>query len=113
MHLDTFQRSLIVKRQLPNLARRQLFRADRAFANEIIAYTKVMPQFHEFAASVDLPIPFVNCLFAGADDDGDLIVLDDLKPYGYRMANRLKGFDYSHCKIALQVKPLRTTFFTK
>lgn len=80
-----------------------MFRADRAFANEIIAYTKVMPQFHQFADSIELPIPFVNCLFAGNDDDGDLIVLDDLKPFGYRMANRLKGLDYTHCKIALQV----------
>lgn len=101
--IDTYQRSLIVKRQLPNLARRQLFRADRAFANEIIAYTKVMPQFHRFADSIDLPIPFVNCLFAGNDDAGDLIVVDDLKPFGFRMANRLKGLDYTHCKIALQV----------
>lgn len=92
-----------MKRQLQNLARRKLFRADRAFANEIAAYTKVMPQFHQFADSIDLPIPFVNCLFAGTDDAGDLIVLDDLKTFGYRMANRLKGLDYMHCKLVLQV----------
>lgn len=104
MPTDTYQRSLIVKRQLANLARRKLFRADRAFANEIIAYTKVMPQFHQFADSIELPIPFANCLFAGNDDAGDLIVLEDLKPFGYRMANRLKGLDYTHCKIALKVQ---------
>lgn len=103
VYTDIYQRSLIVKRQLQNLATRKLFRADRAFANEIIAYTKIMPQFHQFADSIELPIPFVDCLFAGADDVGDLIVLDDLKPFGYRMANRLKGLDYMHCKIALQV----------
>lgn len=104
LDIDTYQRSLIVKRQLPNLARRELFRADRAFANEITSYTKVMPEFHRFSDSIGLSIPFVNCLFAGNDEDGeDLIVLDDLKPYGFRMANRLKGLDYTHCKIALQV----------
>lgn len=102
--LDIYQRSLIVKRQLPNLARRKLFRADRAFANEIVAYTKVMPQFHQFADSIGLQIPFVNCLFAGSDEkDDDLIVVEDLKPFGYRMANRLKGLDYAQCKIVLQV----------
>lgn len=62
-----------------------------------------MPQFHQFADSIDLSIPFVNCLFAGSDDFGDLIVLDDLKPFGYRMANRLKSLDYTHCKLVLQV----------
>lgn len=100
---DIYQRSLIVKRQLQNLVRRKLFRADRAFANEIVAYTKVMPQFHHFADSINLPIPFVNCLFAGTDDAGDIIVLEDLKPFGYRMANRLKGLDYTQCKIVMQV----------
>lgn len=102
--LDIYQRSLIIKRQLQNLARRKLFRADRAFANEIVAYTKVMPQFHQFADSIGLPIPFVNCLFAGTDEnDDDLIVLEDIKPLGYRMGNRLKGLDYNQCKLVLQV----------
>lgn len=112
VYTDIYQRSLIVKRQLQNLATRKLFRADRAFANEIIAYTKIMPQFHQFADSIELPIPFVDCLFAGADDVGDLIVLRDLKPFGYRMANRLKGLDYMHCKIALQVITNLLFFFT-
>lgn len=62
-----------------------------------------MPQFLEFASSIELSIPFTNCLFAGEDDSGDLIVLEDLKPYGYRMANRLKGLDYIHSKIVMQV----------
>lgn len=62
-----------------------------------------MPQLYQFADSIELPIPFANCLFAGNDDAGDLIVMEDLKPYGYRMANRLKGLDYTHCKIALKV----------
>ncbi|XP_055309945.1 uncharacterized protein LOC129573470 isoform X2 [Sitodiplosis mosellana] len=100
---NIYQRSLIVKRQLQNLKRRILFRADFAFANEIVAYTKVMPQFHQFADSVGLPLPFVNCLFAGTDEnDDDLIVLEDLKPFGYRMGNRLKGLDYIQCKLVLQ-----------
>lgn len=114
LDVDTYQRSLIVKRQLPNMARRELFRADRAFANEITSYTKVMPDFHRFADSIALSIPFVNCLFAGNDEAGeDLIVLDDLKPYGFRMANRLKGLDYTHCKIALQVSEIFHSIFSE
>ena len=102
---DKYQRSLIIKRQLQNLVRRKLFRADQAFANEITAYTKVMPQFWQFAETIGLSIPFVNCLFAGVDEnDDDLIVLEDLRPFGYRMANRLKGLDYMQCKLDLQVR---------
>lgn len=93
-----------MKRQIENLARRKLFRCDQAFANEIVAYTKVTPKFHQIADNIGLPIPFVDCLFAGADDLGEMIVLDDLKLFGYRMANRLKGLDYKHCKIVLQVR---------
>lgn len=86
------------------MARRKLFRADKAFANEIIAYTKVMPQFYRFAENIHRHIPFVDCLFAGTDENNDdLIILEDLKPFGYRMANRLKGLDYKQCKIVLQV----------
>lgn len=94
---------MIVKRQIPNLARRRLFRCDQAFANEINAYTEITPQFHKIARNIDLPIPFVDCLFAGADELGEIVVLEDLRTQGFRMANRLKGLDYMHCKIVLQV----------
>lgn len=100
---DTYQRSLIVKRQIPNLARRKLYRCDQAFANEINAYTEITPQFYKIAKTIDLAIPFVDCLFAGLDELGEIVVLEDLRSMGYRMANRLKGLDYMHCKIVVQV----------
>lgn len=98
-----YERHLIVKRQIQNLERRQLFRCDQAFANEIDAYCNVVPKLYEFAQMVEQPLPFVDCLYAGSDNVGDIIVLEDLKPLGYQMANRLKGLDYHHCKIVLQV----------
>lgn len=98
-----YERHLIVKRQIQNLERRKLFRCDQAFANEIDAYRNVVPKLYEFAQLVQQPLPFVDCLYAGSDNVGEIIVLEDLKPLGYQMANRLKGLDYHHCKIVLQV----------
>lgn len=43
------------------------------------------------------------CLYAGADASGDIIALEDLAPSGHQMADRLKGLDYGHCKIVMQV----------
>lgn len=84
------------------MARRQLFRCDVAFLNEMSAYAHVVPCMREFVTNSSyLPLP--QCLFAGADAYGDLIALEDLVPSGHRMANRLKGLDYSHCKIVMQV----------
>lgn len=98
-----YERHLIVKRQIDNLERRQLFRSDLAFANEIIAYCSIVPKLKEISYSDDQKLPFVECLYAGSDCIDDIIVLEDLKPLGYHMSNRLKGLDYQHCKIVLQV----------
>lgn len=99
----SFRCSLIIKRQIPNLTRRQLFNCDQAFNNEINAYVHVVPKLLNFANRSGLRIPLARCLFAGVDDNGEIIMLEDLKPLGYKMANRIKGLDYSHCKIVLQV----------
>lgn len=98
-HKD-YRRSIIIKRQIPNLARRQLFRADFAFANEIQAYRHVVPCLRQFTKNI---IPLPVCLYAGADTSGDIIALEDLAPSGHQMANRLKGLDYGHCKRVMQV----------
>lgn len=99
-HTEDYRRSIIIKRQIPNLARRQLFRADVAFANEIQAYRHVVPCLRQFTENI---IPLPVCLYAGADAFGDIIVLEDLAPSGHHMANRLKGLDYGHCKRVMQV----------
>ena len=95
-----YHRNLIIKRQIPSLTRRQLFRCDKAFNNEISVYCHVVPILKQFSNN---RIPFANCLYAGSDAQGEIIALDDLQQFGYRMANRLKGLDYSHCKVVMQV----------
>lgn len=97
-----YRRRLIIKRQIANLARRQLFRSDIAFYNEMDAYAYVVPSLRHFIGP-DGHLPLPLCLFAGRDPHGDIIALEDLVPSSHRMADRLKGLDYSHCKLVMQV----------
>lgn len=67
------------------------------------AYEFVIPYLRQIADENNQLLPLPHCLFAGTDTHGDMLALEDLLPGGYRMANRLKGLDYGHCKIVMQV----------
>ncbi|XP_017476724.1 PREDICTED: uncharacterized protein LOC108366771 isoform X1 [Rhagoletis zephyria] len=92
--------SFIVKRQIVSRSRRQLFRCDEAFCNEINAYTHVIPVLEKYFVNGDTVFP--QCYYAGNDKKGELIVLEDLKRLGYRMPNRLVPFDLHHCEIVMK-----------
>lgn len=95
-----YHRQFIVKRQIPSISRRQLFRCNEAFSNEISAYCHLISTFRTFTKGM---VPYPQCIFAGYDDHGDAVILEDLRQSGYRMVNRLKGLDYEHCKIVMKV----------
>lgn len=98
-----FNRSLIIKRPIQRLSRRRLFRCDEAFANEISAYRRLVPVLNRFVAHTGQSLPIPKCLFAGNDNSGDLVVLEDLRESGYRMVDRLKGLDVEHCRLVMKV----------
>jgi Ecdysteroid kinase-like family len=98
------QKYLIVKRQIPSRSRRELFRCDAAFGNEIAAYCQLIPILKKFSR-IELPLP--ECIFAGVDDDGgEIVVLEDLTEVGYGMADRFKGLDYLQCSVVMKVKSI-------
>lgn len=98
------QKYLIVKRQIASAARRELFRCEEAFSNEIAAYNNMVPVFKKFSSN---RTPFPNCLYAGNDQNGSIIMLEDLSIQGYKMANRLKGLDFEHASVVMQVNDLK------
>lgn len=95
-----FMTSLIIKRQIACKTRRELFRCDEAFANEITAYCQLVPVLKKFCRD-SIPVPV--CLFAGTDLLGDIVVLEDLNRQGFKMRNRLKGLDFEHCRVVMKV----------
>ncbi|XP_075161978.1 uncharacterized protein LOC142234685 isoform X2 [Haematobia irritans] len=90
--------SVIIKRQIPSLSRRQLYRCDEAFCNEINAYNHIVPLLDRYLVDTIFP----KCFFAGQDDMGEIIVLEDLKEDGFRMQNRLVGLELNYCEIVMK-----------
>ena len=91
---------MIIKRQIPSLSRRQLYRCDEAFCNEINAYNHVVPLLQQYSSDSCF---FPKCYFAGRDDEGEIIVLEDLKLMGFQMRNRLKGLEFNCCNLVIKV----------
>lgn len=60
----------------------------------------MVPVFKKFSRN---RLPFPNCLFAGTDHNGNIVVLEDLDIQGYKMANRLRGLNYEYCSVVMQV----------
>ncbi|XP_058987615.1 uncharacterized protein LOC101894657 isoform X2 [Musca domestica] len=98
MYLYSNFMSVIIKRQIPSLSRRQLYRCDEAFCNEIMAYNHVIPLLDRYMSESVFP----KCFYAGHDDVGEIIVLEDLKEIGYRMQNRLTGLDLNFCELVMK-----------
>ncbi|XP_021705818.1 uncharacterized protein LOC5572842 [Aedes aegypti] len=94
-----FNISLIFKRQIVNLQRRKLFRADEAFANEINAYGQLVPVMRRFSQD---QLPFPVCHYAGKDTEGDLIVMEDLTCSGFYMVDRRRNLSYRQCRTVLE-----------
>ncbi|XP_059218832.1 uncharacterized protein LOC106094485 isoform X2 [Stomoxys calcitrans] len=95
-HKDS--KSIIIKRQIPSLSRRQLYRCDEAFCNEINAYNHIVPLLDRYMPDTIFP----KCFYAGHDGKGEIIVLEDLKEEGFRMQNRIKGLELNHCEIVMK-----------
>ncbi|KAF6204601.1 hypothetical protein GE061_018761 [Apolygus lucorum] len=91
----SFKRSVLMKRQPANVVIRQAFRCDPAFRNETHSYEKIVPIMTEFAGCA---MPFPDCHHASSQ----LIVLQDLQPLGYKMADRQKGLDMEHSELAMK-----------
>lgn len=91
---------MIIKRHILDKKRRELFRCDYAFANEIAAYCHLMPVLKTFSHD---SLPYPNCLFAGCDEAGEIIAMEDLTHHGYKMVNRQQGLDFEHCSVVLKV----------
>lgn len=91
---------LIVKRQIASLSRRQLYRCDEAFSNEIAAFNNIVPMLQKYTPGRELLFP--KCYFAGSDSSGEIILLEDLKVKGFSMASRMHGLDFEHCQLVMQ-----------
>ncbi|XP_063225243.1 uncharacterized protein LOC134532601 [Bacillus rossius redtenbacheri] len=73
---------------------------DGIFRKEITMYKEILPKINRIAASILNGETFVAEFFDTGEDH--LLVMEDLKIGGYKMANRQVGLDTDHCKIAIK-----------
>lgn len=91
--------SLILKCQPGNEARRKFFSVDLLFRNEVNFYERVIPRLQQ-GTLVSLGVP--QCLCSLQDSQDDALVLEDLRPAGFRMVDRVSGLDEPHCRLVLR-----------
>ncbi|XP_030372303.1 uncharacterized protein LOC115622497 [Scaptodrosophila lebanonensis] len=96
--------TVIIKRQIPSLSRRQLYRCEEAFSNEINAYRHVVPLLRRYSKQQLFPY----CHIADTHDreqgtSGEpIIVLQDLKTLGFHMQNRIAGLELRQCLLVMK-----------
>ncbi|XP_017028521.1 uncharacterized protein [Drosophila kikkawai] len=96
--------TVIVKRQIASLSRRQLYRCEEAFSNEINAYRHLAPLLAAHSRQQLFPVCHIaECHDRRDPDSGEpIIVLQDLKALGFRMRDRLVGLELRHCLLVMK-----------
>ncbi|PSN48850.1 hypothetical protein C0J52_17030 [Blattella germanica] len=98
---DSWKKSLIYKCLPDNPERRQAFKSDVLFKNEVAFYTQALPALLQFQATCKVTSPFraaPRCYVARETE----IVLEDLCTRGFEMGDRKVGLDAEHCRAALR-----------
>ncbi|XP_049817785.1 uncharacterized protein LOC109602607 [Aethina tumida] len=99
---EPWSKSLIYKCLPDSPVRREAFKSEKLFRNEVAFYTKVLPLFQKFQDEKKsvLPVTFnatPTCYYA----KDNLIVLEDLKSIGYEMADRKVGLNFKQITAVL------------
>lgn len=94
--VEPWQGSIVYKRLPESIIRREAFKSDELFRNEVAFYTKIWPALSSFQSKWDVKYPFKSipkCYLA----KNDCVVLKDLKQYGFVMPDRKQGLSIEEC----------------
>ncbi|XP_069951176.1 uncharacterized protein [Cherax quadricarinatus] len=74
-----------------------------AFQKEAGYYLELMPLFNaHFSSDLCEPIRAPHCYFAHTTEQKEVILLDDFRPEGFKMFDRMKGMDKAHAVLVLK-----------
>jgi len=107
--LDKSQFHVVIKLKIQDENLRVKFKIDSQFHNEITMYERIIPflfECHHSMAEVGglpiLPRYFYGRNKCGEFAESDLIVLENVKPLGFRLSEERLFIDYDHIVIAIQ-----------
>lgn len=90
----------IIYKVLPqSRKRREMYKSEILFRNEMVFYNKVWPAFEELQRDKQKVFEGVAKVYLAKDD---LIAMEDLKEKGFRMADRRKGLTVAEVEIVLK-----------
>ncbi|KAL7288108.1 hypothetical protein TKK_0017893 [Trichogramma kaykai] len=94
-----WSKSIIYKVLPESKERRELYKSELLFRNEVVFYTKVWPELAQLQADGR---PVFNGVAKVYLAQHDLIAMEDLRPKGYKMADRVKGLQLDDLRHVLK-----------
>lgn len=105
----TICRNIIVKFQIQDPIVRETMKMVSQFQNEITFYNEVLPEFDRFLTNCNktgeiIRDIFPKCYYAFQQNENfekAIVILEDLRQFGYKMAESKVEMDLDHCLVAL------------
>ena len=94
-----WQKAIIYKVLPQSRARREAFKSELLFRNEVVFYTHVWPALNKLQEDGKTVFQGVAKIYAARPD---FIAMEDLKDRGFRMADRRKGLQVERLKFVLK-----------
>lgn len=107
---DGLVRSVLIKLKLRDRVKREVFKNDLQFHNEIMMYERIIPFMLSCRSTttndpdnhLSLARYFYGCNKCGEHADRDLIMLENVSPLGFRLSEERLFLDYKHLQKAIQ-----------
>ncbi|XP_055850062.1 uncharacterized protein LOC129914738 [Episyrphus balteatus] len=95
-----WEKSVICKRLPENIARREAYKSDKLFRNEVEFYTNIIPELIKFQRTriADTFQAIPKCYLARQD----LLIMEDLRTRGFKMPDRKNGLSIDEVKCVLK-----------
>ncbi|XP_046679503.1 uncharacterized protein LOC124366938 [Homalodisca vitripennis] len=93
--------SLVCKFQCENAQRRERFRTDFQFWNEVLVYQDIVPMFPINVLDI-LPQFYFGVSTLMEAPENDVVILENLIPSGYRLTKERVFLDYDHCALVFR-----------
>lgn len=94
-----WERAIIYKVLPVSRARREAFKSEVLFRNEVAFYTHVWPALNKLQANGKKVFGGVAKIYVAR---GDLIAMEDFRERGYTMVDRRQGLEVHHLKLVLK-----------
>ncbi|XP_047492827.1 uncharacterized protein LOC125041686 [Penaeus chinensis] len=75
----------------------------KIFYREGTVFTKVIPAMNQILSRLGCPpIAVAKCFFCSLEESKEVLILEDLRPRGFKMWDRRRGIDATHARLVLQ-----------